>query len=59
MVNLRKQIYDLRFVYLNWMGVGIGVRNDDACLYLQEYQRISDYIVNNPKNWKGDKFYDC
>ena len=26
---------------------------DDA-----EYQRISDYIVNNPKNWKDDKFYN-
>lgn len=22
-----------------------------------EYQRISDYIVNNPTNWKDDKFY--
>jgi putative transposase len=26
------------------------IRND------AEYQRISDYIVNNPKNWDGDKF---
>jgi len=25
---------------------------DDA-----EYQRISDYIINNPANWKDDKFY--
>ncbi len=25
---------------------------DDA-----EYQRISDYIVNNPANWQEDKFY--
>ncbi len=24
----------------------------------QSYQRISDYIINNPKNWKEDKFYD-
>jgi len=24
----------------------------------EEYQRISDYIVNNPKNWKVDKFYN-
>ena len=24
----------------------------------QSYQRISDYIINNPKNWTGDKFYD-
>jgi REP element-mobilizing transposase RayT len=23
----------------------------------QSYQRISEYIINNPKNWKGDKFY--
>ena len=23
----------------------------------QSYQRISDYIINNPNNWKGDKFY--
>ena len=27
------------------------VRNDT------EYQRISNYIINNPKNWKGDKFF--
>jgi putative transposase len=26
------------------------IRND------AEYQRISDYIINNPKNWDGDKF---
>jgi putative transposase len=23
----------------------------------QSYQRISEYIINNPKNWKDDKFY--
>jgi putative transposase len=23
----------------------------------QSYQRISEYIINNPKNWKEDKFY--
>ena len=23
----------------------------------QEYQRISEYIINNPSKWKGDKFY--
>ena len=23
----------------------------------QSYQRISDYIINNPANWKGDKFF--
>jgi len=23
----------------------------------QSYQKISDYIINNPKNWKDDKFY--
>lgn len=28
------------------------VRNDE------EYQRIFDYISNNPKNWKSDKFYE-
>jgi REP element-mobilizing transposase RayT len=28
------------------------IRND------AEYRRISDYIVNNPANWKDDKFYD-
>ena len=22
------------------------------------YLRISEYIINNPKNWKGDKFYE-
>ncbi|WP_421796467.1 transposase [Haliscomenobacter sp.] len=27
------------------------IRND------AEYQRISDYIVNNPANWQTDKFY--
>lgn len=27
------------------------IRND------AEYQRISDYIVNNPANWQADKFY--
>ncbi|MBK8805571.1 MAG: transposase [Bacteroidales bacterium] len=27
------------------------IRND------AEYQRISDYIINNPANWKDDKFY--
>jgi putative transposase len=24
----------------------------------EEYQRISDYISNNAKNWKSDKFYE-
>jgi len=24
----------------------------------QSFQRISNYIVNNPKNWKQDKFYN-
>jgi putative transposase len=23
----------------------------------QSYQRISDYIINNPANWNNDKFY--
>jgi REP element-mobilizing transposase RayT len=23
----------------------------------QSYQRISEYIINNPAKWKGDKFY--
>ncbi|MBS1745527.1 MAG: hypothetical protein JST21_05105 [Bacteroidetes bacterium] len=23
----------------------------------QSYQRIAEYIINNPKNWKEDKFY--
>ena len=23
----------------------------------QSYQRISEYIINNPKNWNNDKFY--
>jgi putative transposase len=23
----------------------------------KSYQRISAYILNNPRNWKGDKFY--
>ena len=23
-----------------------------------EYQRIKNYIINNPINWKGDKFYN-
>ena len=27
---------------------------DDA-----EYQRISDYIIDNPSNWKDDKFYSA
>ncbi len=27
------------------------IRND------REYQRISDYIINNPMNWSEDKFY--
>lgn len=29
------------------------IRND------AEYQRISDYILNNPANWKDDKFYSA
>lgn len=24
----------------------------------QSYQRISEYIINNPKNWNNDKFYN-
>ncbi len=24
----------------------------------QSYHRISKYIINNPKNWNDDKFYD-
>jgi len=24
----------------------------------QSYQRISAYIIDNPKNWKEDKFYE-
>nr|NQU91269.1 hypothetical protein [Bacteroidota bacterium] len=24
----------------------------------QSYNRISEYIINNPKNWKDDKFYE-
>src|ERR1035437_2956012 len=24
----------------------------------QSYKRISEYIINNPKNWKDDKFYN-
>ena len=24
----------------------------------QSYHRISNYIINNPKNWKGDKFHE-
>ena len=24
----------------------------------KSYQRISEYIINNPKNWKDDKFYE-
>jgi len=23
-----------------------------------EYQKISEYIINNPANWKNDKFYE-
>jgi len=23
----------------------------------QSYQRIADYIINNPTNWQNDKFY--
>ncbi len=29
---------------------------DHIIRYDAEYQRISDYIVNNPANWRGDKF---
>jgi putative transposase len=29
------------------------IRNEHA------YQRIADYIINNPENWKKDKFFDC
>ena len=25
----------------------------------EEYQRISDYIINNPSKWKDDKFYSA
>jgi putative transposase len=24
---------------------------------IQSYHRIKHYIINNPKNWKGDTFY--
>ena len=24
----------------------------------RSYRRISNYIINNPRNWEGDKFYD-
>lgn len=24
----------------------------------QSYQRISEYIINNPKNWKEDQLYN-
>ncbi|WP_148660991.1 hypothetical protein [Marinilabilia salmonicolor] len=24
----------------------------------RSYHRIKNYIINNPKNWKGDIFYD-
>ena len=24
----------------------------------KSYKRISEYIINNPENWKGDKFFD-
>ena len=27
------------------------IRNDES------YEKISNYIINNPKNWKDDKFY--
>ena len=27
------------------------IRNDES------YQKISNYIINNPRNWKDDKFY--
>jgi putative transposase len=23
----------------------------------QSYKRIAEYIINNPKKWKDDKFY--
>ena len=23
----------------------------------EEYERISNYIINNPKNWKEDRFF--
>ena len=29
------------------------IRND------QSYELISDYIINNPKNWKDDDFFNC
>ena len=25
----------------------------------QSYQRITDYIINNPRNWKQDDFFNC
>lgn len=46
--------------HANRLGLGNGwqprfhdhvIRNDG------EYQRISDYIINNPMNWSEDKFY--
>lgn len=46
--------------HANRLGLGNGwqprfhdhvIRNDG------EYQRISDYIINNPMNWAEDKFY--
>lgn len=31
--------------------------NDHIIRDYKSYQRIRNYIVNNPKNWDNDKFY--
>jgi putative transposase len=29
------------------------IKNDQSC------QQVADYIINNPKNWKDDDFFNC
>ena len=32
--------------------------HDSIIRDVESFQRISNYIINNPKNWKQDKFYN-
>jgi putative transposase len=47
-----------KFANHNNMPAGWQARfHDHIVRNAEEYQRIFDYITNNPKNWKSDKFY--
>ena len=52
--TVSKQIHLLNFAGFKWHRSF----HDHIIRDEESYQRISNYIVNNPKNWKQDKFYN-